>query len=102
MIAYGLPGIAIGVAVSAFINSFILVVFLKIFFNVRLVVDSLKTIVICIIALIVSYVLSLLFVSYVELAWWGTSLLMLVGYFYYLYLIKEEQTHNIIKWLAFR
>lgn len=102
MIVYGLPGIAIGVAVSAFINSFILAAFLKLFFNVSLVVDSLKTIVICLASLIISYLLSFVFSSYVGLEWWGESLLMLVGYFYCLYLIREEQSYNIIKWLAFR
>ena len=69
MISYGLQGIAVGVAVSAFINSFILAVFLKLFFNVRLVVDSLKTIVICVASLVVSYLLSFLFASYVVLEW---------------------------------
>ncbi|MCK5667200.1 MAG: oligosaccharide flippase family protein, partial [Thiotrichaceae bacterium] len=102
MISYGLQGIAVGVAVSAFINSFILAVFLKLFFNNRLVVDSLKTIVICVASLVVSYLLSFLFASYVVLEWWGESLLMLVGYFYCLYLIREEQSYNIIKWLVFR
>jgi len=99
---YGLQGIAMGVVVSAFVNSIILVVFLRWFFNIKLVTESLKTIAICMSLLIGVHLLTTLVSSYVGMAWWVESIILLVSYFCCLYQFKGQQLYIFVKWLAFK
>ncbi len=100
MISYGLYGVAVGVVVSVFINCFLLIIFLKLFFNIKLIKDSLKTILPCFSLLVVLTFLLLWCSMYLALDWWIESMIVVASYFCCLYVLKEEQFRSITNKIA--